>query len=208
MRGVNVNDFNRIEVAGGLGRKLGGQNRTDREVRGNQYAHAGVLAQQLAQGVQAFGGPAGRADHRVHAVLNREANVGLTRIRNGQVNHDFGAGVDQLLQVVTAAQGRHQVHILGGVDGANRLRPHAARGSKNRYLPNLLAHALSSLLPGGFFRGGRPVVGRPVTISSPPLSPMRYRATLRGLFSSLGQPSRSARSRPNPGADVLALGAI
>ena len=76
-------------------------------------------------------------------MLNRETYVGFARIRNGQVNHNLGAGVDQFLQVITATQGRDQVHVLGGVDGANRLRPHTARGSKNRYLPNLLAHTLS-----------------------------------------------------------------
>ena len=136
IRVVNLNDFYRLKVARSLRRELGRQDRTNREVRGDEHAHLGVLSQQLAQGVQTFGGPAGRTHHSVHAVLHCEAHVRLAGFGNGQVNHDLGTSIDQLLQVVAAAQCRHQVHISGGVDGAHRLRAHAASGTEYRYLPD------------------------------------------------------------------------
>ena len=108
-----------------------------------------MLRQQLAQGVETLGSPTGRTHHSVHAVLHRKAHVRLAGFGNGQVNHNLGASVDQLLQVVAAAQCRHQVHVCGGVDGAHRLGTHAARGTEYRYLPdffvNLVGHLLSSV---------------------------------------------------------------
>ena len=141
---VNLDDFYRLEVACRLRRELGCQDRTNRKVRGDEHTHLGVLRQQLAQGVKTLGGPAGRTHHSVHAVLHRKAHIRLAGFGNGQVNHNLCTGIDQLLQVVAAAQRRHQVHVCGGVDGAHRLGTHAARGTEYRYLPdffvNLVGH--------------------------------------------------------------------
>ncbi|CNI99003.1 Uncharacterised protein [Mycobacterium tuberculosis] len=149
IRVVNLNDFYRFEVACRLRRELGGEDRTNREVRGDEHTHLGVLYQQLAQGVQTFGGPTGRTNHSVHTVLHRETHIRLAGIGNGQVNNNLCTGIDQLLQVVAAAQCRHQVHVCGGVDGAHRLRTHTARGTEYRYLPDffvtLAGHLLSSV---------------------------------------------------------------
>ena len=95
-----------------------------------------MLSQQFAQGVQALGGPTGRTNHSMHTVLHRETHIRLAGFGNGQVNNNLCSGIDQLLQVVAAAQCRHQVHVCGGVDGAHRLRTHTARGTEYRYLPD------------------------------------------------------------------------
>ena len=149
VRVVNLNDFYRFEVACRLRRELGGENRTNREVRGDEHTHLGVLGQQFAQGVQALGGPTGRTNHRVHTVLHRETHIRLAGFGNCQVNNNLCAGIDQLLQVIATAQCRHQVHVCGGVDGAHRLRAHAACGTEYRYLPDffvaLVGHLLSSV---------------------------------------------------------------
>ena len=136
VRVVNLNDLYRFEVACRFRRELGGEDRTNREVRGDEHTHLGVLYQQLSQGVQVFGGPTGRTNHSVHTVLHREAHIRLAGFRNGQVNNNLCAGIDQLLQVVATAQSSHQVHVCGGVDGAHRLRAHAACGTEYRYLPD------------------------------------------------------------------------
>jgi len=64
-----------------------------------------------------------------------------------------------------------------------------------------------------FFLVASSVAVGPLWGGPSPFLLLHYRrcATARpsgGLFSSLGRPSRTARSRPNPGADVLALGVI
>ena len=82
---VNLDNLYRLEVACRLRRELGGENRTNRKVRGDEHTHLGVLSQQFAQGVQTLGGPTGRTDTAcIPCSTAKRTFASLDRERSGQ----------------------------------------------------------------------------------------------------------------------------
>ena len=71
--------------------------------------------------------PAGGADDGVHAVFDGEADVRLGAFGDGQVHHDPGAGADERVQGIVAAQRGDELQVRGGVDGLARPRRPCAR---------------------------------------------------------------------------------
>ena len=94
-----------------------------------------------------------------------ELEVVHHRGRGGQLDGDLGAGLGQRLQLVAAAEGGHQLHVLGGLDGPYRLGADPALGAEDGHAQ--LAHLLCFLTeaaggwPSSGVRRPRRAGGRP-----------------------------------------------
>jgi hypothetical protein len=88
---MEFDDFNRLEIPGGLGGKGGGQHRSEGKVRRNEDAHVRLAGQQGLQLREPAGVPARGPHHGVHAVLDGEADVRFRALRHRQVHDDPGA---------------------------------------------------------------------------------------------------------------------
>ncbi len=104
---------------------------------------SGERGQRGVQLREALVGPAGGADDGVDAVAYAEVEVAHDRGGRGQFDDDLGAGLHQRLQLVAAAEGGDQLHVLGGLDGPYRLGADTALGAEDRHAQ--LAHVLASL---------------------------------------------------------------
>ena len=100
----------------------------------------GALVELRAQGGQPVVVEAGGADHGVDAVLDAEGQVGHDDVGVGEVDDRLGAGGDQVGQVVVDVDPRHQLEVVGRLDGGADLAADLALGAEHADLPHL-SHA-------------------------------------------------------------------
>src|SRR5699024_4837156 len=113
---VGLDDLGGVEVGGGEVREAHGQDRPDREVRGDEHRSLRVFGECGLEAGQTVIVPAGGAHDGVDVVLDEEADVVFGRLRDGEFDGDVDVGIEQGLERIAAAEGGDEVDSFGLVD--------------------------------------------------------------------------------------------
>ena len=137
---VQFDDFGGFEVFRGLGGKVVSQHGGDREIRCDEDL-LGFGLRAVGDGGFDLGeflvGPAGGADHHVHALADQGQHVVQTDGRHGEFDDHIGVVGGDLGQVVAGIQCERQLRILGLVHRFDHVRAHAALCSDHRNLDHV-----------------------------------------------------------------------
>src|SRR5690606_2325533 len=112
---VEFDDLDGLEVGRRDLGELHGEDGADGEVGRDEDSDPGELVEPALQLREALVGPAGGADDGVDAVPHAEVQVAHHGGGRGQFHDDLGVRLDEGLQLVAAAEGGHQLHVLGGL---------------------------------------------------------------------------------------------
>ena len=137
---VQLDDLGRLEPRRGLLGEPHHEDRTDREVRGDERVRRAV-SEELRELVEVVLGEAGRADHRVHVVRGTPAQVLAGRVDHGEVDAHVGGAAS----IVSGRRGDRQ---LGAGDRlAPRARGSTAATSSQSDAPSTAAHTVAPMRP-------------------------------------------------------------
>ena len=176
---VQFDDFGGFEVFRGLGGKVVGQYGGDREVRCDEDL-LGFGLRTVGDGGFDLGeflvGPAGGADHHVHALADQGQHVVQADGRHGEFDDHIGVVGGDLGQVVAGIQCERQLRILGVVQLAANASPDRVRRLFRHGRP---AH-LPRTLPRHRLGGDRDELEKRQPDQHPCASPIRGRPVLPG----------------------------
>ncbi len=141
---MQFDDFHRLKVLRGRGRKGAGEHGSKGKVRGDEHTHVGFGLQQFAEAFALVVIPTGGANHCMQAVLDGETHVLLGGGGHRQIHNVCCPGIQYGAQFIIASQGRDQFHILGRFDGGDGFRTHASAGTEHGHL-DLCTHAFKPI---------------------------------------------------------------
>lgn len=164
---VQFDDFGGFEVFRGLGGKVVGQYGGDREVRCDEDL-LGFGLRTVGDGGFDLGeflvGPAGGADHHVHALADQGQHVVQADGRHGEFDDHIGVVGGDLGQVVAGIQCERQLRILGVVHRFDHVQAHAALAPTTETLimsSSLSTRTCPAMYPGRFPIGNQPITAKP-----------------------------------------------
>lgn len=113
------------------------EDRTDSEVRRDQYAGIRETHSQGFDLFETFGSEAAGPDNTGDAMLEPEGDIRDDRLRRGEVHKYSGSGGEKFFQRVPQIKGARQSHTRRGVDGIDDRPTHSATrpkdGNRNRF---------------------------------------------------------------------------
>ena len=125
---MHLDDLGGLEVGGGHGGELHGEDSAHREVRGDQDGAPGGLGVLTHAGIGLFR-PPGRAHNHIHARVEERVHVGLCDAGDREVNGHLRAVDTARADLIARIEDGNDLHVRGVGDRLNDGRAHAALGS-------------------------------------------------------------------------------